>query len=910
MAHFIPSIPERIALYLRPSRRQANRAEEAIGGFTGKAMPPPLSRPGRWPSRLHEMIVLDAVLVYALAFIPLNRALGNGVAVLWALPAAGVGWCFGLWPGLVAGLLAFPLNTLLLNLAGLPGWDALIQAGSVPACTVAVMVGALVGRLRDQVKQERIQRERTETALRDLEARNRASLVETQRRLKEQIALREVSTAISSTLDLDEILVEITQKTAQIVGADSCAISRWDCQNNTLFLLAEYVAAEGVIADGHPNDMSRGVDLADYPAAERVLREHIPLIIYLDDTAADEAERRLLSASDQGGVLMVPMLYQEHAIGLMELHIEDRRRHQFSAEDVALCQALANQAAVAMENARLYEEARCYAADMVGLYTISRMATRSLVLEDILSQALSSALTMLGFEAGLICLADPIDGKLHLVVEHGLPSILSRGYRRSLLVDTLCTYTHNQRERLILSDFGQVPEPIREIAVKMPGMGLRACVCIPLVHQDRSFGTITLFAHQPRTFSTSEITFLETIGHQLATAVANAQLFQTIAGERSRLQALIESSQNGIILVGTDLRVLVANAPVLEFLRLPGRPEEWANRPLQEILAALRHHAPDVVRTALAEIRRIQKGDEPPGEGELELSPRAVHWLSLPVMVDTTPLGRLIVLRDVTEERLLAQMREDLTRTMVHDLRNPINVISGSLELLERHREGLSDEQHAIVALARESTQKVFELVNNILDVSRLESGQMPLEREPVCLGDLIAEAIRLQTPLASDKDVRLESDVPSTLPRAWTDPWLMERVLQNLIDNAIKFTPGGGLVRVSAGRMDDETKGRNNGSGNSLAYLYVSVSDNGSGIPSELQGRLFQKFVTGGRKGTGSGLGLAFCKLAVEAQDGCIWIESAGPLPGNEAARGTTFTFTLPVAREPGIPEMEERAF
>jgi signal transduction histidine kinase len=262
----------------------------------------------------------------------------------------------------------------------------------------------------------------------------------------------------------------------------------------------------------------------------------------------------------------------------------------------------------------------------------------------------------------------------------------------------------------------------------------------------------------------------------------------------------------------------------------------------------------------------------------------------------------------VTEERLLAQMREDLTRTMVHDLRNPVNIISGSLELLERHDDNLSDHQHTIVALARESTQRVLKLVNNILDVSRLESGQMPLECEPVCLDDLIAEVMRVQTPLALDKGLRLESDVPPTLPLAWADPWLTERVLQNLIDNAIKFTPNGGLVRVRVGQINKKTTGRENGDGNDAAYLYVSVSDNGAGISSELQSQLFQKFVTGGRQGTGTGLGLTFCKLAVEAQEGCIWVESAGPLSGNELAPGATFTFTLPVASEGSIAELEEQ--
>jgi signal transduction histidine kinase len=340
--------------------------------------------------------------------------------------------------------------------------------------------------------------------------------------------------------------------------------------------------------------------------------------------------------------------------------------------------------------------------------------------------------------------------------------------------------------------------------------------------------------------------------------------------------------------------VPLINAPAIELLRLPGGPEDWIGRPLQDILAVLRHRASAVVHATVAEIRRIREGEEPPGEGEFEVPPRTIHWLNLPVMTDGTPLGRLLVLRDVTEERLLENMRDDLTHTMVHDLRNPIAAIYTSLQLMDQEVAGpLLPAQRSILEVAGYNTQKALKLVNNILDVSRLESGRMPLERAPVSLADLIAETLQAQSPLAANKDLRLESDVPPMLSPVWADAGLIEQVLQNLVDNAIKFAPTGGLVRVTVKPGNGEIARQENGQDSSDSHLCVSVSDDGPGVPPELQSRLFQKFVTGRHLGSGSGLGLAFCKLAVEAHGERIWVQSE---PG-QGTTFTTFTFTLPVA-------------
>jgi signal transduction histidine kinase len=320
-------------------------------------------------------------------------------------------------------------------------------------------------------------------------------------------------------------------------------------------------------------------------------------------------------------------------------------------------------------------------------------------------------------------------------------------------------------------------------------------------------------------------------------------------------------------------------------LRLPGQPQEWLGRSLKDTLTLLRIFAPPAWRAARAEVRRIRQSNEREGEGEMEVPPHTVRWVSLPVMTGTVPQGRLIVLYDVTDERAVERLREDMTHTMVHDLRNPLGSIYSALDMVTGGVMGdVPPDQLEALKIAQHSAHRMLELVQAILDVSRLESGRMPLEPRAFSLAKLVSESLQAQAALAADKGIRLESNVPIELPQAWADANMIARVLQNLIGNAIKFTPPQGLVSVSA-RCEEQAQ---------RTQLLVQVRDTGPGIPPEIQSRLFQKFVSGRQPERGSGLGLAFCKSAVEAHGERIWVGSA---PG----QGTTFTFSVAIAKHLG---------
>jgi NtrC-family two-component system sensor histidine kinase KinB len=235
----------------------------------------------------------------------------------------------------------------------------------------------------------------------------------------------------------------------------------------------------------------------------------------------------------------------------------------------------------------------------------------------------------------------------------------------------------------------------------------------------------------------------------------------------------------------------------------------------------------------------------------------------------------------------MQRMQQELVTMLVHDLKAPLAIILTGLELLSLELDQQMDaDQRSIFDSAGRAGQEMLQLITNLLEVQRLQSGRMPVCPEPFDMSRVLQEAASQARLPARKKGVDLHLRVQQGLACAWADVHLSTRIVTNLLDNALRFTPSGGEVYV-AGQTQE---GR----------LIVSVTDGGPGIPAEQQKRIFDRYhqaKLGQRKGsTGVGLGLAFCKLAVEAQRGRIWVEST-------QGAGACFSFSLPEWRGP-VPE------
>jgi len=233
-------------------------------------------------------------------------------------------------------------------------------------------------------------------------------------------------------------------------------------------------------------------------------------------------------------------------------------------------------------------------------------------------------------------------------------------------------------------------------------------------------------------------------------------------------------------------------------------------------------------------------------------------------------------------ERLqaLERLRDDLTHMIVHDLRTPLTSIITGLQTLKLWGSP-PDDPEQLLPLAIRGGHTLLGMINDLLDISRMEGGSLPLERQELRAADLVDYALQQVTALAQERSLQMVRDLPSETVLFRGDEEKLRRVLVNLLGNAIKFSPTGGAITTSARWQE---------SANAMLF---SVRDTGEGIPAEATQRIFEKFGQVETRKAGrnmsTGLGLAFCKLAVEAHGGQIWVES-------ELGQGSTFSFSLPL--------------
>jgi signal transduction histidine kinase len=351
-----------------------------------------------------------------------------------------------------------------------------------------------------------------------------------------------------------------------------------------------------------------------------------------------------------------------------------------------------------------------------------------------------------------------------------------------------------------------------------------------------------------------------------------------LVAEQRKTEAILFSIVDGIVMTDREGRVQLANRRAREMFVL-GTDLELEGKTLGEAFPA------GPLRSA------VLASAEKPGEfKEVDLSTpedrRFVRATASPVVTPgrAAELGTVFALRDVTLEKELEQMKEDFLHYITHDLRNPLGSAIGFLDILLKGTAGvLNADQQSIVSSVRRSTSRLMSLINNILDIAKMQAGRVRLQLKPTSLAGIAGRSIGILEQLAKAKNitVRLAADEEFTIS---ADGDLIERVFTNLLGNAIKYTPNDGSITVAL-----RDKGQ---------HILCSVEDTGEGIPPDYLTRVFEKFeqVQGNRRG-GTGLGLTIARFFVESHFGRIWVES-------EVGRGSQFYFTIPkdlVAEEDG---------
>jgi len=346
--------------------------------------------------------------------------------------------------------------------------------------------------------------------------------------------------------------------------------------------------------------------------------------------------------------------------------------------------------------------------------------------------------------------------------------------------------------------------------------------------------------------------------------------------EKRKSDAIILSIDDGIVVVDNEFRITGINPTAARALHLESSQME--NKHFLEVIKdeQLFNHVKHSIETGESPTIEERKNILTVEQGE---KPYHYQFSITPVRGKAgSLLGVVLLLRDVTRLTELDRLKSEFVMTASHELRTPLTSISMSIKLLlERTMEKLSEKDQQLLLAAHEDLQRLKTLVSNLLDLSKIEAGKMEMEFENISLHTLCENAVGVLKSQIDSKGICLTLDLSQNLPRVKADANKIIWVLTNLISNALRYIESGGSIRLSAEQLGP--------------YVHVSVSDNGPGIPFEVQSKIFDKFVQikSDKALGGSGLGLTICKEIVRAHGGTIWVDST-------TGEGSTFTFTLPV--------------
>lgn len=591
------------------------------------------------------------------------------------------------------------------------------------------------------------------------------------------------------------------------------------------------------------------------------------------DTAKDERWiQRPATGQHQRGpksTVSAPLKVRAQVVGVMTL--SHPKPGFFDQNHLQLVQAIADQAGIRVLNARLYDESRRRARVMSALAESAASIGSSLDLEVVLQHILEQTSRALQVEAVTLGLIDPDEKELVFRAAIGVKRE-EVVWMRVKLGQGVAGWVAEKGDGLVVPDVSADPR-FHSVIDSRIGYRTQAIACAPIRSGGDVIGVLEAINPVGGQFPEDALPVLTGIGNLAGTAIRHAQLFQQEETARRRYLELFEDSIDPILVSDWDGHIVEANR---EAAAITGLDEEAL---LQHKISDLHAIDVEVVGEGFAELQ-----DERARAYESQLTRSS--GLDIPIevhvhRVDIDGAPRLQwIFKDITVRKNLDNLREDLSSMIYHDLRSPLTNVVAGLDLLKSMVEDQEDDGvDSVIEIAQRSTERVQRLVDSLLDITRLEAGRPVGEREANAVAKLVAEAVAAVEPVARGKEQRIETEVADGLPEVLVDADMITRVLINLMENASKYTQPESTITVGATKKGDGVE--------------LWVADNGGGIPPEEQERIFDKFARVGgsaRRVSGVGLGLAFCKLAVEGHGGRIWVES-------EVGKGARFNLTLPAA-------------
>jgi signal transduction histidine kinase/GAF domain-containing protein len=772
-------------------------------------------------------------------------------------------------------------------------------------------------------------------AFNDVQMRIQAQQETLQQEHRRLLSLQAISSRISTIYDLDQLLDELAKSARTIFGYYNTLIALVDEKSEEL-----YVASSGCEVCADVSASRFGVE--SEISIQRAVSSGEPLSI----PDISQSDFHIVSGPSVRSVIVTPMTVGGKPVGI--LVAESDELNGFEKQDVQLMTSLANQAAATIEAARLLRRSRANADAMAqwarNLMIINRVATilsASLDAYEILDIAVRHLVELTGVDYGSTLMLEQDEKHGTIIAEHPESQIGNLRIKVSI--------PSNVREALdagntYLIDAVKEPRLVARLRQQHPSIEFQSLLLVPMSARGETIGILLLgTVDERREFTDEEQDICRTIASQTAVAVANARLLQDIqqqqralffksqelTAQTNKLDTILNSVADGLVVVDSDGKVILSNPVFRQMMNLPDE-DSLRDRPLAEC-STITELQDIITQTLQSPSQGYTKNIALQSGQVLKASTASLHLPSSEHQ-EQHSFGVVTVLREITREVELDQAKTNFITAVSHELRTPLTSILGFASLIQRdlqrriipHLDSTGESDHAVnriqhnLAIIEQESMRITRLINDMLDIAKIEAGQMEWRMEETDLTEVIDQAVTATTALAEEKDLPVQIHLPSRkLPPVWADQDRISQVMTNLLANAIKFTEHGDIevlgwiLSVKDGSLECtdpiptlyDSVGAIQESLTKLGFsdgtwVVVSVSDTGVGIKPDDIPYVFEKYRQVGDIAVsplkGTGLGLPISKEIVEHHGGRIWVES-------RQGKGSTFSFALPVVSSPG---------
>jgi two-component system, OmpR family, phosphate regulon sensor histidine kinase PhoR len=600
-------------------------------------------------------------------------------------------------------------------------------------------------------------------------------------------------------------------------------------------------------------------------AAEKMLETTQPSLVILSEKLTDgnglELARNLIRRYPALPVLLFvtndspDLLKDALRTGVMDyLCLPLKTDDVLSAVQRSIKQAKFRKDWVILESKRATASLQRRMDEIETLAQLGRSITASLNLDYVLASVVDAAVDLTGAEEGSLLLVDDLSGDLYMRASRNFQEEFVRTFRLPIH-DTLAGSVIRTGQPVLLDE--QTPQKIKTSYL------VHSLIYVPLQSRGQVVGVLGVDnRHNRSAFTEHHMKLISTVADYAVIAIENAHLYSGATSDRNKLETILTNIQDGVIVLDLDQRFILVNQTARFAFNL------GENNLTGKLFT-------DVVQKAeLLDLLKTPGSEHYPNQCEMELDDGRVFSAQL---TPITEVGIAITFHDITYHKKLDRLKNDFVSTISHDLRSPLTAILGYIELLDRAGP-INDLQRDFIHRVQASVHSITALVNDLLNLGRIESG-FDTRKETVTINSIVDGSLDLFADRLKAKKIQLTRNLPDKNPPLFGNPIQLRQMVDNLMDNALKYTPDGGKVKLEV-QVD----------GNQLILL---VADSGCGIPPLDLPYIFDKFyrasnTTGDVPGTG--LGLSIVKSIVESHQGRIWVDSTQD-------KGTTVTVVLPIA-------------